>query len=88
MKNPMAGDPQAVAAGQELFARHCGSCHGMEGCGEGRAADLHAGEIKDAPQGVLFWAISNGRLKKGMPSYSTLPEVQRWQLVAYLTSFN
>ncbi len=86
LKNPYAGEVQAVAAGRKLFIHHCASCHGAEGRGEGRAADLHAEEIKGAPAGVLFWAISNGRLRRGMPSWSGLPDAQRWQLVTYLKS--
>lgn len=86
LKNPFENDPQAAAAGKKLFRRHCESCHGAEGYGEGRAANLHEEEIKDAPTGILFWAISNGRLRKGMPSWSGLPKAQRWQLVSYLKS--
>lgn len=88
LKNPLADDPQAVTAGQKLFLRHCASCHGDDGTGKGHAADLHAREIREAPPGVLFWAISNGRLRKGMPSWSGLPPAQRWQLVTYLKSLN
>ncbi|MGE5326112.1 MAG: c-type cytochrome [Deltaproteobacteria bacterium] len=86
MKNPLAADEQTIAAGRKLFLRHCASCHGEKGEGRGHAADLHAEEIREAPAGVLFWAISNGRLKKGMPSWSGLPPAQRWQLVTYLKS--
>jgi mono/diheme cytochrome c family protein len=84
LKNPLAEDPQACAAGQKLYLRHCASCHGTEGTGRGHAANLHAKDIQEAPTGALFWAISNGRLKKGMPSWSGLPPAQRWQLVTFL----
>jgi hypothetical protein len=33
---------------------------------------------------VLFWKITNGNTDRGMPSFSKLPELQRWQLVLYL----
>ncbi len=88
LKNPLENNPQAIAAGKKLFQRHCESCHGAQGYGQGRAADLHDDEIKSAPPGVLFWAITNGRLRKGMPAWSGLPDAQRWQLVAYLKSLN
>ena len=34
--------------------------------------------------GTLFWKITNGNAPKGMPSFSRLPELQRWQLVLFL----
>ena len=88
LENPFAGDPQGVAAGKKLYMRHCASCHGESATGDGHAADLHAEEIRNAPPGVLFWAISNGSLKRGMPSWSGLPPAQRWQLVTYLKSLD
>jgi hypothetical protein len=34
--------------------------------------------------GALFWKISTGNTRKGMPAFSFLPEAQRWQLVLRL----
>ena len=86
LKNPLAGDPQAIAAGRKLFRRHCAECHGRDAEGTGRAPGLRSPAIQNAPPGALFWAIRNGRLRKGMPSWSGLPDAQRWQLVTYLQS--
>ena len=36
--------------------------------------------------GALFWRMSNGNSRKGMPSFSSFPEAQRWQLVLYIRS--
>jgi len=33
---------------------------------------------------VLFWKMTNGNPDRGMPSFSKLPELQRWQIVLYL----
>ena len=84
LRNPFAGDERAAAAGHKLFEQHCASCHGAEGRGLGHAANLHAPAIQSAPPGVLFWALRNGRIRKGMPSWSQLPDAQLWQLVTYL----
>lgn len=84
LKNPYEGDLQAVAAGRKLFLRHCAECHGREGYGDGHAANMHSPAFQEAPPGVLFWAIRNGRLPKGMPAWSDLPDQQKWQLVTYL----
>jgi len=33
---------------------------------------------------VLFWFLRNGNLRQGMPSWSGLPDQQRWQIVSFL----
>jgi mono/diheme cytochrome c family protein len=86
LKNPYEGDREAMAAGRKLFLRHCAECHGKDGCGDGHAPDMHSSAFRNAPPGTLFWAIRNGRLPKGMPAWSQLPDEQRWQLVTYLKS--
>ena len=32
----------------------------------------------------LAWFVRGGNLRHGMPSWSGLPELRRWQIVAYL----
>jgi len=85
-RNPYEGQPDALLAGKKLFKRHCADCHGSLGEGEGKAPDLGSSEIQSLPPGVLFWFLKNGNLKEGMPSWSGLPDQQRWQLVTYLKS--
>jgi mono/diheme cytochrome c family protein len=34
----------------------------------------------------LYYILTNGVVRKGMPVWSKLPEPQRWQLVSYLKS--
>ena len=34
--------------------------------------------------GTLFWKVTNGNPDRGMPSFSKLPELQRWQIVLFL----
>lgn len=84
--NPLESDPQAVAAGQILFADHCAECHGDDGKGARKGPSLRAAEVRAATPGTLFWILSNGVVRKKMPSWSKLPEPQRWQLVRYLKS--
>ncbi len=89
-KNPLAGDPDAPLAGSKIFAEHCAACHGedAEGKTQGKKVrpNLHAERIKQATPGELFWLLTNGSQKNGMPSWSRLPEPQRWQLISYLKS--
>jgi len=82
--NPYEGDEQAVLVGQKLFQQHCASCHGSTAEGKGKRPNLHSDTIRSAKPGELQWLLTNGVLSKGMPSWSRLPEQQRWQLVTYL----
>ena len=84
--NPMADDPNALAAGAKLFRQNCATCHGKQAEGHSKRPNLHSDRIKNATPGELEWLLKNGSLKNGMPSWSRLPEQQRWQLVSFLKS--
>jgi len=88
LENPYAGDKDAVLAGEKLFRRHCAECHGFDGRGREKAPDLLSGAIQSASAGALFWFVTNGNLKRGMPSWSRLPDQQRWQLVTYIQTLH
>lgn len=84
--NPLARKPEAAAGGEKLFKRNCVECHGGDGSGvvKKNAADLLLPEVQSQSDGTLFWKITDGNTDRGMPSFSRLPELQRWQLVLYL----
>jgi len=84
--NPFEKDPDAVIAGQFLFENHCAECHGEAGVGGKKAPSLRAPEVQNASPGTLFWLLTSGVTRKGMPVWSKLPEAQRWQIVRYLKS--
>jgi mono/diheme cytochrome c family protein len=84
--NPLEKDPEVVAAGQVLFEEHCAECHGATGQGGKKGPSLRAAEVQEATAGALFWVLSNGVVRKGMPVWSKLPEPQRWQLVSFIKS--
>jgi mono/diheme cytochrome c family protein len=83
-KNPYAGQRNAVLAGEKLFRQHCAECHGDNAQGLRNASDLRAPGVQNATDGELVWFLRNGRLPKGMPPWSGLPEQRRWQIVTYL----
>ncbi len=83
--NPFEKDPDAVIAGQFLFENHCAECHGEAGGGK-KAPSLRAPEVQNASPGALFWLLTSGVTRKGMPVWSKLAEAQRWQIVRYLKS--
>jgi glucose/arabinose dehydrogenase len=86
LKNPYAGQQAAITAGSKLYAMNCGSCHGIKGRGTGNIPPLAHGPTQSASDGEVFWFITTGSVNNGMPSWASLPEQKRWQIVAYLKS--
>ena len=86
--NPLEPTPAATAAGAKLFHQNCASCHGSQAQGHGRKPSLHSARVHTATDGELFWLLTNGSLRNGMPSWSRLPEAERWQIVTFLKSLN
>jgi mono/diheme cytochrome c family protein len=84
--NPLQSDPDAPVAGRVLFERYCTECHGHLAEGSHHGPSLRAAEVQDATPGAIFWILTNGVVRHGMPVWSKLPEPQRWQLVAYIKS--
>jgi cytochrome c oxidase cbb3-type subunit 2 len=85
--NPMAGNPKAVAGGAAIYRDHCAQCHGADAKGDGKKTpSLKTENVRSATDGDLEWFLRQGDLRRGMPSWSSLPQAQRWQIVAYLRS--
>jgi mono/diheme cytochrome c family protein len=86
MNNPLESDPAAHRAGAKLYKRECSACHGENRQGSINAPPLAQAEVYQAAPGTLFWILRNGSLTTGMPSFAHLPDAQRWQIIAFLTS--
>ena len=82
--NPLASRPDAAAGGAKLFQQRCVSCHGADGRGSSKGPDLTRPSVQAQTDGSLFWKISTGNSRSGMPAFSFLPPLQRWQLVLHL----
>lgn len=85
-RNPLAADPDAIAAGANLYDQHCAECHGGAGQDSRQGPSLLKEPVQSATPGSLFWLLTNGVVRRGMPVWSKLPEPQRWQLVTYIKS--
>jgi mono/diheme cytochrome c family protein len=85
-QNPFEGDAQAIAAGGKLFRQNCAACHGPDASGADDHPSLRTERIRLATPGELQWLLTNGSMRNGMPSWSRLPEQQRWQIISYLKS--
>ena len=91
MENPVSADTDA-AIGKSLYSKHCKSCHGKEGYGDGPKADEQDGDLGDfstaefqaQSDGALFYKTSFGR--DDMPEYTKkMPDDEdRWLIVKYM----
>lgn len=89
MKSPGKAD---LAVGKELWAKHCKSCHGSKGLGDGPkaaslktfAGDFSSAAFQSSSDGELFYRTNKGRDE--MPGYEKkIPDANdRWALVAYM----
>ena len=94
MENPHAGDESLNKVGKILYIKHCRSCHGNEGLGDGpKAASMKTGirsfksaEFQAQSDGVIYYQSIIGRDE--MPNYeSKIPEEEdRWAVVNYIRS--
>jgi len=92
MKNPVAMGKESIADGKDLYAKHCKSCHGSTGLGDGPKAASLDGTCSDfstkkfhaLSDGEIFFQMTEGKGK--MPSFKKLiPEDNgRWSMVNYL----
>lgn len=90
--NPVQKTPEALAAGTELFKKHCVMCHGEAGKGDGPATkfmkptppDISTAEAKSRlTDGEIFYKITHG--KRPMPPMDKkLSETERWQVVLHV----
>lgn len=92
MENPYAGVADADKIGRVLYSKHCKSCHGTKGKGDGNKAasiDTPIGDFTDPAfskqsDGSLYYKTYIGR--DDMPSFEKkiTDEEERWQLINYL----
>jgi mono/diheme cytochrome c family protein len=75
-----------LAAGGKLFEQHCANCHGEKAGGNRPGTSLLREGMQQATPGTLFWILTNGVVRHGMPVWSKLPEPERWQIVTFLES--
>jgi len=91
MKNPT--DPsEDLDIGKDLYNKHCKSCHGKEGYGDGTKADEVEGDLGDfssaefqaQSDGALFYKSYIGR--NDMPNYEKkIPDEEDvWLIVNYM----
>src|SRR5215213_5840833 len=68
MANPVKSDADALSTGKEVWAKHCQSCHGKSGKGDGSKAaqlktlpdDMTKAEVQKQPDGAFFYKTTEG----------------------------
>jgi len=94
MTNPIASDAESIKAGKTLWIKHCQSCHGKTGLGDGTKAaqlDTEVGDLTTADahkqsDGSLFYKIVEGRDE--MPTFKKkIPDEEDiWHMVNFVRS--
>lgn len=92
MKNPYAGDKSLEKVGKMLYSKHCKSCHGNLGLGDGpKAASMNAemipfndAKFQGQTDGVIFYQSIIGRDE--MPNFEKkIPdEEDRWAVINFI----
>jgi len=94
MKNPVAADSVSITNGQNLYKKHCASCHGKSGLGDGAKArqllenpgDMSSKAYQKQTDGEQFFKTKSGRDE--MPSYEKLlSDKEIWDIVNYMRTF-
>jgi mono/diheme cytochrome c family protein len=94
LKNPIPIDAISIEEGRKLYLRHCASCHGPAGKGDGSMA-LAGGtpanltdETWDhgSSDGEIFVVIRDGTSSDMEPYKDRLAEKQMWQVVNFIRS--
>jgi mono/diheme cytochrome c family protein len=95
MSNPVKSDDESLKAGKALWTKHCQSCHGKTGLGDGTKAaqletelsDFTTDEVQGQSDGALFYKTSEGRDE--MPTFKKKisDEEEIWQIIAYVRTF-
>ncbi len=94
LKNPVPATEDAIDEGMFNYMKHCQSCHGENGDGNGKRAETlsikpadftNANLMSERTDGEIFWQITHGR--RPMPGFEDkLSDTERWQLVDYIRS--
>ena len=95
MPNPVKADAASVNAGKAIWVKHCQSCHGKSGKGDGTKAaeldtkpgDFTMASVQAETDGAFFYKITEGR--KDMPSFKKkIPDEEDiWNVINYIRTF-
>src|SRR5580765_4852064 len=77
----------ALEAGKSTYTTSCAGCHGLDGRGSDKAANISgSAKVQHLSDGQLASIISNGIPGTGMPGFHTLSAPQVRAIVSYVRS--
>jgi cytochrome c oxidase cbb3-type subunit 2 len=83
LKNPYAGNTEAVADGKKLYEENCAQCHGVDLKGDIGVALAELAK----PEGEIFSTVYQGLERLGMPAFGdTLGKEKIWKVITYISS--
>ncbi len=95
LTNPTENDEESLSIGKSIYVKHCRSCHGKTGLGDGTKAaeldtpsgDFTTEEFHAQTDGEIFWKTTEGR--DDMPTFKKkVPDDEdRWLIVNYIRTF-
>ncbi len=95
MENPHKGDASLARLGRAGYNKHCRSCHGNKGHGDGPMAknletfpgDFASADFQAHTDGEIYYMSVIGRDE--MPNFESLiPDIEeRWAIVNYIRTF-
>jgi len=95
MENTAVFDGEGKMVAKQLYSKHCKSCHGKTGLGDGTKAkeldtpsgDFSLPEFHDQSDGALYYKTTIGR--DDMPAFDKkIPsDEDRWLLIHYMRTF-
>jgi len=87
LENPFTTQ-QDAQVGMKQFHDKCAVCHGPKAQGTGNIPPLTKGPAQAAKPGEIFWYITKGDVANGMPSWASLTDQHRWQIITFLRNLN
>lgn len=95
MKNPLKSSGENVNLGKSLYVKHCKSCHGKNGEGDGTKSaeletypgDFTSNEFQSQSDGTIFHKTSIG--SGDMPAFEKKVDSKEdvWAIIVYLRTF-
>jgi len=94
MENPYKDDASLKKIGKMMYSKHCKSCHGSKGLGDGSKAaqletfpgDFSSDEFKAYSDGELFYMTYVGRDEMKAFDKKIPDEEDQWAVIMYIKS--
>jgi len=96
MENTYAGDKSLLKIGKMMYSKHCKSCHGSSGMGDGSkaaqletfAGDFTSEEFKTQVDGILYFKSIIGRDE--MPNFEKKisDDEDQWAVIMYIKTLD